>query len=443
MSSTREIFIRDLVAQCASEMNVADLSRATIGEVLSVATALEASTGIPFVRMDQGIPGLPAPSVGIEAEKRALDSGVANCYPPMLGVPALKDAASRFVKSFLDISVPPRCCVPGTGSASVSFAAFAACSQAVPGKDVILFIDPGFPVQKAQLRILGARHESFDVHSFRGKALGPKLEEYLSRGNVAAILYSNPNNPAWISFDEDELRTIGRLADRYDVVVLEDLAYFCMDSRTDYGRPGVPPFQPTAARYTDNYILMMSASKMFSYAGQRLGLACIGEKLFNRCFPALAARYGDSGVFGLTYSGSILYTIQAGASASVQYGVAAMLDAACVGSYDFVEETREYARRAAKMKEAFLSNGFHIVYDRDGDRPIGDGFFFSVGYGSMTGPELMQELLYYGISSISIESAGSEHHGIRACVSRMTPDMFPVLEERLRAFHADHAKDSF
>lgn len=435
---SREIFRRDLVAKCASDMNVADLSRASIADVLSLAVTLETRTGIPFVRMDQGVPGIPAPQIGIMAEKQALDHGVANCYPPMLGIPALKDAASRFVKSFLNVDIPAKCCVPGTGSASVSFAAFAACSQALPGRDAILFIDPGFPVQKAQLRILGAKCESFDVHSFRGEALGPKLEEYLSRGNVAAILYSNPNNPAWISFDEYELQAIGTLADRYDVTVLEDLAYFCMDSRTDYGRPGEPPYQPTVARYTDNYILMMSASKMFSYAGQRLGIACIGEKLFTRHFPALASRYLDSGIFGMTFSGSILYTIQAGAAASVQYGVAAMMNAACEARYDFVNDTREYARRAARMKKAFQDNGFHIVYDRDGDREIADGFFFSVGYAGMSGTELMRELLYYGISSISLSTTGSLQEGIRACVSMMTDERFPLLEERLAAFNADH-----
>lgn len=435
---THHVFSEALVAECASSLKIADLSRANIGDVLALAVSLQGKTGIPFIRMDQGVPGLEACRLGTDAEKAALDRGVANQYPPMSGVPELKNAISRFAKAFLGIDIPARVCVPGVGSASVAFASFASVSSLQKGKDTILFIDPGFPVHKSQLNILGLKHESFDVYSYRGESLGRKLEEYLSKGNIAAILYSNPNNPAWVSFDEDELKIIGRLATQYDVVVLEDLAYFCMDSRTDYSIPFQPPYQPTVARYTDNYILMMSASKMFSYAGQRLGMALISERLFDRQSPCLAERFKDSGVFGLTFASSILYTMFAGVAMSVQYGVAAMLEAACDGKYDFVSETGEYARRAARMKKMFLDNGFHIVYDKDIDRPIGDGFFFSIGYGSMTGSELMLKLLYYGISSISLSTAGSGQNGIRACVSRMSEDMFPLLEERLKAFDADN-----
>ena len=53
---------------------------------------------------------------------------------------------------------------------------------------------------------------------------------------------------------------------KYDVIVMEDLAYFCMDFRRDLGHPFEPPYPPTVAHYTDNYILMLSSSKIFSYA---------------------------------------------------------------------------------------------------------------------------------------------------------------------------------
>ena len=435
----KEIFSKEMVAECAVTLNIPDIANAAIADVLGVAVALESKTGIPFIRMDQGIPGLPASIIGVEAEKRALDAGVANKYPPTAGLPALKSAASRFLKAYLDVDVSPRSCIPGVGSASVSFAAFAITTQLDPNKDTVLFIDPGFPVQKAQLNILGIKHESFDVYAYRGEALRGRLEEYFSAGNIASVIYSNPNNPAWISLTEDELRTVGELADKYGVIVLEDLAYFCMDSRSDFGTPFKAPYPPTVARYTDNYILMLSASKMFSYAGQRLGLACISDSLAVKQYPSLAARYSDSGIFASTYAGSILYTISAGTAFSTQYAVAAMMDAACDGKYDFVADNREYARRAERMKAAFVENGFHVVYDEDCGRPIGDGFFFSIGYGKMSGAELMKELLYYGISSISLSTTGSSREGVRACVSKMTPEMFPLLEERLKAFNSDHS----
>ena len=433
-----KIFSEELVDKAVRELHIADLSRATIGEVLLVAQYLEKQTGIPFVRMDQGSPGLPVNHYGVEAEKAALDRGVGSQYPAAAGVPELKNEASRFVKAFLDVDVTPRSCVPTVGSVAGSFGSFIACTQRVPGKNKVLFIDPGFPIQKSQLRIIGAEWKQFDIFAHRGAGLRTKLEEMLSAGDVAAIIYSNPNNPAWICLEEEELKVIGELATKYDIIVLEDLAYFCMDYRTDMGHPFQPPYAPTVAKYTDNYILMLSSSKIFSYAGQRMAMICISDRLFDRQFPALAARYNDSGVFGETLIASILYMITSGCTASTQYAYAEMLRLSTEGMLNFVEDTREYAVRAEKMKKIFTDNGFHIVYDHDVTQSVGDGFFFTIGYGDMTGGQLLQELLYYGVSSISLSTTGSQQQGVRACTSRMRNELYDVLDERMKAFREDH-----
>ena len=420
-----KVFSEALVEEARVASRVADLSQATIGEVLLVAQYLERKTGIPFIRMDQGSPGLPPNHYGVEAEKEALERGVGSQYPPADGVPELKKAASRFIKAFIDIDIDPAGCIPTTGSVAGSFGAFIACTQRIPGKDKVLFIDPGFPIQKSQLRVLG-------------EALRAKLEQELQAGDIAAIVYSNPNNPAWICLEESELQVIGELATRYDIIVMEDLAYFCMDYRRELGRPFEPPFVPTVARYTDNYILMLSSSKIFSYAGQRMALVAIGNQLFGRHYPALAQRYHDAGIFGQTLTASILYMITSGCTASTQYAYARMLELSADGVIDFVEDTRVYERRAARMKDIFCRNGFRVVYDRDVTRPVGDGFFFTLGYGDLTGGELLRELLYYGVSCISLSTTGSLQPGVRGCTSRMRDELYPVLEERMKAFREDH-----
>jgi len=433
-----KIFSEELVARAVEELHIADLKRATIGEVLLVAQYLEQKTGIPFIRMDQGSPGLPVNKYGVEAEKAALDRGVGSQYPAAAGVPELKYEASRFVKAFLDIDISARACVPTVGSVAGSFGSFIACTQCTKGKNKVLFIDPGFPIQKSQLRVIGAEWVEFDIYNYRGEALRGKLEQMLSAGDIAAIVYSNPNNPAWICLEEEELKIIGELATKYDAIVVEDMAYFCMDFRHDMGHPFEPPYPPTVARYTDNYILMLSSSKIFSYAGQRMALTCISDRLFDRHYPALAERYKDAGVFGQTLIASILYMITSGCTASTQYAYAEMLRLATEGEINFVEDTREYAVRAERMKRIFTDNGFHIVYANDVTQRVGDGFFFTIGYGKMTGGELLTELLYYGVSSISLSTTGSDQQGVRACTSRMRDDLYGVLEERMRAFKEDH-----
>lgn len=431
---------RSVLDSALERMDIADIAQATIRQSGDIARVMETQTGMEFLHLEMGVPGLPPEKAGVEAECRALQSGVASQYPNMFGIPELKQQASRFIRAFLDVGVAPQGCIPTVGSMQGSFTAFLLCSQLAPGKDTILFIDPGFPVQRNQVQILDIPSASFDIYEYRAEKLGPKLESYLAQGNIAAIVYSNPNNPAWICLTEDELRTIGELATRYDAIVIEDLAYLCMDFRKPLGRPFEAPYQATVARYTDNYILMISGSKIFSYAGQRIAIAAISDKLRNRFYPALKERYGI-GRFAESYALTFLYAASSGASHSAQYALAAMFKAAADGKLDFVGHTREYAHRAHRVKELFERHGFHIVYDKDQDEHVSDGFFFTVGYGSMPSSDLVAALLRYGICAISLTSTGSLQNGVRVCVSQMNrEEQYDLLDRRLRDFAQDYAR---
>ncbi|MCK5845016.1 MAG: hypothetical protein KAG97_09930, partial [Victivallales bacterium] len=65
-----------------------------------------------------------------------------------------------------------------------------------------------------------------------------------------------------------------------------------------------------------------------------------------------------------------------------------------------------------------------------------DGFYFTFSYPGLSGGELLTELLYYGVSAISLAITGSERtEGLRACVSLVLPERFPELRDRLRRFN--------
>jgi len=420
----------------ASGLN--DMGQASIREIVRLAFDIEAETGDSFIHMEMGVPGLPAPEIGINAQIDALKKGVASKYAMIDGLPALKNETSRFVKLFLDIDVKPESCLPTVGSMQGGFATFLVANRNNHLRKGTLFIDPGFPVQKMQCTVMGHEYETFDVYNHRGPKLREKLESYLKTGQISSIMYSNPNNPTWICLTDEELKIIGDLSKKYDVTIIEDLAYFGMDFRHDYSQPGKPPYQPTVAHYTDNYVLLLSTSKAFSYAGERLGMLIVSDTLFNRRYPDLL-RYYTSDKFGHALIYGALYTLTSGTSHSSQYAVAAMLKAVNDGVYNFVEGVKEYGVRAEIMKKTFTDNGFQIVYDKDADHPLADGFYFTFSYPGFTGGELVEELLYYGISAISLEITGSEHsEGLRACVSQFQLDKEPVLAERLRRFHEDH-----
>lgn len=184
---------------------------------------------------------------------------------------------------------------------------------------------------------------------------------------------------------------------------------------------------------------MISCSKMFSYAGQRGAIVAMNPYLAHRRFASLAERYNNDGEFLRNFVYIILYSLSSGVTHSVQHAMAAMFKAACQGKIDFVHNTRDYARRAQLVKEIMLRNGFHIVYDKDADnQDVGDGFFFTFGYKDWTGEKMVNKLIYYGVSAISLSSTGAKREGMRGCVSCIRNDQYELLEQRLALFNRDY-----
>ena len=93
----------DIVNETIDEMSIPDFGKATIREVVAIASRLKEKTGQEFIHMEMGVPGLPPAAVGVEAEIEALRNGVASIYPVIDGLPRLKKEAARFVKAFIDV----------------------------------------------------------------------------------------------------------------------------------------------------------------------------------------------------------------------------------------------------------------------------------------------------------------------------------------------------
>ena len=433
------MFDKEQVNRIIDGMGLGDFSQATIRDIQALSKQIEEKTGEEVIHLEMGVPGLKPSEIAMKAEAEALQSGCATIYPPNGGIPRIKKAASDFVKAFIGVDIDAEGCVPTTGSMQGTFATFMAIRHAFAGskQDTVLLIQPGFPVQTAQCDVIGIKHEALDIYNYRGAALIKKLEEIISKGNICAVVYSNPNNPSWVCFTEEELKGIGQLATKHDVIVLEDLAYFAMDFRRDLSHPYKAPYQATVARYTDNYVLWISASKAFSYAGQRIGVTCISNELFHRVFAPLQDKFGV-GTFGDFFVGRLMYTLSSGTTHSVQHAMSALMEAAVSGEYNFLDDVMEYGRRAKFMKDVLLANGFYLVYDNDMGAPLADGFYFTVQYPGMTDLELTRELMTYGIAVFPLDTMGSTQQGVRICTSFFRKEQETLFTQRIKQFHIDH-----
>lgn len=432
---------KTIVNKLITESELKSIGLASIREIKKLVDNIEKATNEKFIRMEMGVPGLPPAQAGVDGQIEALQRGVAATYPDIQGVQPLKEEISKFVKLFMDVDVDPQACIPTVGSMQGSFAAFLTLGRLHKNRDTTLFIDPGFPVHKMQQKVLDLKYKSFDVYNYRGDKLKEKLESYFKTGKIHSVLYSNPNNPSWICFNDEELKIIGDLATKYDIVVMEDLAYFGMDFRKDYSVPGQPPYQPSVANYTDNYILFISSSKVFSYAGERIGMMVISDNLYKGRFENLK-NYYPSDEFGYAMIFGTLYPLSSGTSHSAQYGLLNVLKAANSGEFNFVEYVKDYGKKAKIMKEIFISNGFNIVYNTDINQPIADGFYFTFSYPGFDAEQLLNELIYYGVSAISLLITGSERkEGIRACTSLIKHKQMDDLKLRLKQFQDNHPID--
>ena len=196
------------------DMDISDINHATIRQCVNVAHELEHISGDKFVHLEFGIPGINACKVGVEAQKKALDEGVASIYPPASGTTELKQNGARFVKAFTGIDIHPEGIVPTVGSMQGCYNLLLECSQLVPGKNTVVYLNPGFPSHYVQSNVIGLPTRMFDIYDCRGEALREKLESLFSDGKVCAMVYSNPNTPCWVCLTEEELRIIGEMCTR-------------------------------------------------------------------------------------------------------------------------------------------------------------------------------------------------------------------------------------
>ena len=147
-----------------------DLRHVSIRELNRLVDELSTQYNVEFLRFEFGIPGLIPNQIGPEEESRILKENpqIPSIYPPFDGIPRLKEAAAEFIKKFLDIDVPPKSCIPSVGAMHSGFICQSIAGRKHQEVDTILYLDPGFPVNKLQTKFLGLKEESIDLFYFRG-----------------------------------------------------------------------------------------------------------------------------------------------------------------------------------------------------------------------------------------------------------------------------------
>lgn len=223
-------------------------------------SALATSTGA--INLGQGFPDTDGPSHLLESAVAAIRSG-ANQYPPVRGIPALREAIAEHQRRWYGLDVDPQTEVLATAGATEALTAtvLALCS---PGDEVIV-LEPFYDSYAAAIALAGAVRRIVPLRwpdfSLDAEVLAAAVSD-----RTRLILINTPHNPTGRVFDAAELEAVARVARERDLLVVTDEVY---EHLVFAGHRHVP--LATWPGMADRTITISSAGKTFSVTGWKIG----------------------------------------------------------------------------------------------------------------------------------------------------------------------------
>jgi N-succinyldiaminopimelate aminotransferase len=228
--------------------------------IFTVMSALAVQHG--SINLGQGFPDTDGPADVLQAAARALMDG-RNQYPPMTGVPELRQAVAAANARFYGLEVDPATEVVVTSGATE---AITACLMAVldPGDEAVL-IEPLYDTYAPVVRMLGAAPRFVRLAPPQWEL--PRAELAAAFGpRTKAILLNTPMNPTGKVFTAAELAFIADLLVRHDAYAVCDEVY---EHLIFDGKRHTPLMTLPGLR--DRVMRIGSAGKTFSLTGWKVG----------------------------------------------------------------------------------------------------------------------------------------------------------------------------
>ena len=224
------------------------------------------------INLGQGFPDVDGPTDVKARAAEELISGL-NQYPPMMGVPELRQAVAEANRRFYGLDVDWQREVLVTSGATE---ALSDCMAALiePGDEVVVF-EPLYDCYLPLIRRAGGvpRLVRLEPPAWQldagalAAAFGPKTK---------AVLLNNPMNPAGRVFSRDELALIAELVVAHDAYAICDEVYehILFDGRRHVPLMSLPGMRERAVR-------IGSAGKTFSLTGWKVGYVTAAPALLD------------------------------------------------------------------------------------------------------------------------------------------------------------------
>ena len=232
--------------------------------VLAEVKRLEAA-GRSIVNLSIGDCDLSTPENIRDAAHTALETGYTQ-YSPSPGIPALRDAAARYLARSRGIAVAPEEVVITPGAKPILF--FSMLALINPGDEVI-YPNPGFPIYESVARFVGGEPVPLPLREELHFRFEPDELLRLVTDRTRMIILNSPNNPTGGILTAAELEAVAGVARERDLWVLSDEVYcrylYEGSHRSVASLPGMK----------ERTILLDGHSKTYAMTGWRLGFAAM------------------------------------------------------------------------------------------------------------------------------------------------------------------------
>jgi aspartate/methionine/tyrosine aminotransferase len=235
-------------------------------DVMAAAARIEAAGG-HVIHMEVGQPAAAPPASAIAAARAALASGRLR-YTEALGIATLRARIARHYEESYGVAIDPARVVVTTGSSAGFILAFLALFE--PGDRVAVAL-PGYPPYRHILSALGCEPVAIETTQATRWAITPEMLMAAHRKTpLKGVLVASPANPTGTMMPAEALRELVAAAESQGIRFISDEIYHGLD----YAFPA-----ETAARLSDNCVIINSFSKYFCMTGWRVGWMVAPEPL--------------------------------------------------------------------------------------------------------------------------------------------------------------------
>ena len=235
-------------------------------DVMAAAARMEAAGG-RVIHLEVGQPAAAAPASAIAAAHTALASGRLR-YTETLGIATLRARIARHYEETYGVAIDPGRVVVTTGSSAGFVLAFLALFESGDRVAVAL---PGYPPYRHILSALGCEAVPIETTQATRWAITPEMLLAAHRkGPLKGMLVASPANPTGTMMQAEALRDLISAAESEGIRVISDEIYHGLD----YAFPA-----ETAARLSENCVIINSFSKYFCMTGWRIGWMVVPEPL--------------------------------------------------------------------------------------------------------------------------------------------------------------------